>query len=221
MVQITTGFALADAPTIKVQCPSCRHAGVFYAMGTKDVGWNIVEKVAGNRVEVGYSVGIRRCPNAECNSVLFVVLRKDRPVQTFPPVSIDFDSTSLPAPILASFEEAIKCHSAGCFKAAALMVRRVLEELCKDKGAKGKTLKERLSALSKTIILPVDLLAAADELRLLGNDAAHVEAKDYDELGTEEVEIAIELTKELLKAVYQYTSLVARLQALKATATSD
>lgn len=63
--------------------------------------------------------------------------------------------------------------------------------------------------------MPPELLAAADELRLLGNDAAHIEAKAYDAIGPEESELAIELAKELLKAVYQYSSLVSRLQALK------
>lgn len=95
------------------------------------------------------------------------------------------------------------------------MVRRVLEELCKDKNASGKNLKDRIAQLSGTIIVPTGLLTAADELRILGNDAAHIEAKDYDEIGKEEAELAIELAKELLKAVYQYDGLVARLLALK------
>jgi len=59
------------------------------------------------------------------------------------------------------------------------------------------------------------LLEAADELRLLGNDAAHIEAKTYDAIEAEEVEVAIDLAKELLKSVYQYGSLVNRLRALK------
>ena len=54
-----------------------------------------------------------------------------------------------------------------------------------------------------------------DELRLLGNDAAHVEAKTYADVSSEETSAAIELTKEILKAVYQLDDLVKRLQALK------
>jgi len=98
------------------------------------------------------------------------------------------------------------------------MVRRTLEELCDDKKATGANLKARILALSAVAVVPAELLNAADELRVLGNDAAHVEAKDYDKIGKEESAIAIELAKELLKAVYQYTSLVARLTALKKTA---
>jgi len=133
----------------------------------------------------------------------------------FPPEVIDFDATNLPPAILASLEEAIKCHAAGCYRAAALMVRRTLEELCDDKNAGGNNLKSRIAALSAVAVIPGDLLSAADELRILGNDAAHIEAKDYDKIGEIESELAIELAKELLKAVYQYTSLVARLTALK------
>lgn len=95
------------------------------------------------------------------------------------------------------------------------MVRRTLEELCDDKAAKGNNLKERIAALKNVAVVPADLLDAADELRILGNDAAHIEAKTYDQIGKDESELAIELAKELLKAVYQYASLVARLTALK------
>jgi hypothetical protein len=95
------------------------------------------------------------------------------------------------------------------------MVRRVLEELCQDKGARGRDLKERIACLGGTVVIPAELLAAASELRLLGNDAAHVELKDYDAIGKEEATTAIELAKALLKAVYQYKDLLAKLRALK------
>jgi hypothetical protein len=49
----------------------------------------------------------------------------------------------------------------------------------------------------------------------LGNDAAHINAKDYDPIGSNESKLAIELAKELLKAVYQYASLVDRLSIEK------
>lgn len=146
---------------------------------------------------------------------MFVVKYDDGGNESYPPEVIDFDATNLPQDILSSIEEAIKCHSAGCFRASALMVRRTLEELCDDKNAAGNNLKARIAALSSVAVIPAELLNAADELRILGNDAAHIEAKDYDKIGKEESELAIELAKELLKAVYQYTSLVARLTALK------
>ena len=95
------------------------------------------------------------------------------------------------------------------------MIRRTLEELCEDKGANGANLKERIAALRANVVLPSELFAAMDELRLLGNDAAHIEAKVYDSIGKEEVDLGLLLTKEILKAVYQLDDLVKRLQALK------
>lgn len=56
-----------------------------------------------------------------------------------------------------------------------------------------------------------------DELRLLGNDAVHVESQVFDNVGREEVEIGIEFTKEILKAAYQYAGLLAKLKSLKKT----
>lgn len=214
-LRITGDFTPYDPSPINVRCPACRHTGAFHGVKVHDVSWHKTERTNGSLKSLGaVKVGIRQCPNLECRSVLFVAQHGTERV-TFPPEVIDFDAANLPPRILASLEEAIKCHAAGCYRASALMVRRVLEELCEDKGAKGDNLMKRIAALSSTIVIPAGLLPAADELRLLGNDAAHIEAKTYDTIGANECEIAIELAKELLKAVYQYTGLVARLQALK------
>lgn len=97
------------------------------------------------------------------------------------------------------------------------MVRKTLEELCRERGATGPNLKERIKALQAKVILPSELLEGLDDLRLLGNDAAHVESQEYNQVGKEEVEVGIELAKEVLKAVYQYSALLQRLRGLKKT----
>lgn len=207
---------------LNIRCPSCRHVGAFHGVGINDVGWNrFTRSPNGAKHAASVKVGVRQCPNRDCKSIVFFAegTGEDAGRQVFPPEVIDFDATNLPPDLLSSLEEAIKCHAAGCYRASALMVRRTLEELCDNKSAKGANLKLRIAALSSNAVIPGDLLNAADELRILGNDAAHIEAKDYDKIGKEESELAIELAKELLKAVYQYTSLVARLTALKKPAT--
>lgn len=137
---------------------------------------------------------------------------------TYPPEVIDFDATALPARVLASFAEAIRCHAAGCYVAAAMMVRKTLEVLAEDRAAGGDNLKARLKALRDKVIMPEDLFEAFDDLRMLGNDAAHIEPRTFDDVGQEEVEIAIDVTKEILKATYQYGSLVERLRARRRVA---
>jgi hypothetical protein len=63
--------------------------------------------------------------------------------------------------------------------------------------------------------LPKELLDGLDDLRLLGNDAAHFESHAYDNVGKEEIETGIEFTREVLKAEYQYKALLQRLHKLK------
>ena len=87
-------------------------------------------------------------------------------------------------------------------------MRKTLEELCLDRGAQGKGLKERIKDLGTKIVLPKELLDGLDDLRLLlGNDAVHIESKEYDQIGKEEVGIGIDFAKEVLKATFQYSCL--------------
>jgi hypothetical protein len=208
---LTHQFAAHPATIVNLRCPICRHAGAFHGISNcQDLTW--LEPSSGNQ---SFQAGERRCPNPKCHALVQVILKQGSLIESYPPEVIDFDSTNLPPEILSSLEEVIKAHAAGCFRACALMVRRVLEELCDDKKATGGDLKQRLAALGTSVVVPKELLDAADELRLLGNDAAHISAKNYDAIGTEQATLAIELSKELLKAVYQYASLVDRLKALK------
>ncbi len=100
------------------------------------------------------------------------------------------------------------------------MVRKTLEELCTDRQATGKSLKDRIKELGKKVVLPQELLDGVDDLRLLGNDAAHIESQEFNQVGREEVEIGIEFTKEVLKATYQYSALLSRLRSLKKPAST-
>ncbi|HEV2233966.1 MAG TPA: DUF4145 domain-containing protein [Terriglobia bacterium] len=144
-----------------------------------------------------------------------MVIQNNQLITSYPALRIDFDATNIPAAVVEAFEEAITCHADDCFVAAAIMVRKTLEELCRDRQAHGKDLKDRIRNLGSRIVLPQELLAGLDDLRLLGNDAAHIESREYDKVGKEEVEIGIEFTKEVLKATYQYSTLLSRLRSLK------
>jgi hypothetical protein len=67
------------------------------------------------------------------------------------------------------------------------MVRRTLEELREDQKTTENNLNERLQSLSGKIAIATRLVEGLDDLRLLGNDAAHVELKDFDAVGEEEL----------------------------------
>jgi hypothetical protein len=192
---------------ISILCPGCGHVGTFEPI-------NNVTDIYVNQSHIWLCQ--RRCPNPSCHAHVFCIHSNEGKVlRTYPAQRIDFDPKSIPDRIVKTFSEALSCHAENLHVAAAIMIRRTLEELCEDKKATGINLKDRIGALQSVVVLPKELFVALDDLRLLGNDAAHLEAKTYDSIGPDEIEVAIALTKEVLKAVYQLDSLVSRLRTLK------
>jgi hypothetical protein len=205
------------ALVINLRCPACRRLGAFAGFpNIPDLQvQNVVHGSDGSHGLATSRAGLRICPNTECREIVFITNDESGEVISYPPERLDFEPTDIPAKIVASFEEAVTDHANQCFRSAAIMVRRTLEEICADRQAQGSNLKERLKNLGSKIVVPRELLEAADELRLLGNDAAHLEAQVYDDVGKAEVEAGMDLCKEILKAVYQLSSLVERLRKLK------
>lgn len=190
---------------VSLRCPECRQQGTFEPTVPHDL----------TVASTGEILGIRRCPNPSCRAVVFVIFHKGQVIASYPPERIDFDPSGIPNQIVTTFEEVITCHATQCYIAAAIMVRKTLELICHDRGATGANLKERLQSLRGKVILPAELFDGLDDLRLLGNDAAHVESQVYSQIGREEVEVGIEFTKEILKATFQYNKLLQRLKNLK------
>lgn len=194
----------------RLRCPVCRQIGTFEPL--RDEVKDAILMVAPGSV-----VGMRRCPATDCHALVFFAFDTgtEKLAATFPPERLDFDPKNIPSPIVAAMEEAITGHANQCYMSAAIMVRKTLEELCAAQGAAGGNLFQRIQSLSTKVILPPPLLAAAQDLRLLGNDAAHLESQTYNQVGPDEVAVGIELAKELLKACYQLDDLLARMRALK------
>ncbi len=189
---------------ISTRCPHCGHNGTFESIGH--------DTLNSNRI-----FGLRKCPNQKCFGHLFFVcntLNKEVLI-THPSDTIPFEKENIPEKVLNAFQEAVISHSNNCFVASAIMIRKTLEEICSDRGATGKNLYTRLEDLGTKIVIPKELIEGMNELRLLGNDAAHIESNAFNEIGKNEVEISIEFTKEILKAVYQYESLLKKLRSLK------
>lgn len=202
--KLTGQMQVSSGKRISTKCPHCGHNGTFESIGN-DMQNN-------NR-----TFGLRRCPNGRCFGHLFFVYNNQNGeiIITYPSDTIPFDKDNIPDKILNAFQEAIISHSNNCFIASAIMIRKTLEEVCADRSANGKNLYARLQDLGTKIVIPKELIEGMQELRLLGNDAAHIESNTFDEVGKKEVEVSIEFTKEILKAVYQYESLLGKLRSLK------
>ena len=193
-----------NGSVIQTNCPHCGHEGTFDVIG-QDLF-----------IDGQYICGQRRCPDKICRGHLFIILgRSGELLFQYPPRNIAFNKENIPASIIKTFEEAITCHSQNCFVASAIMIRRTLEEICEARGAVGNDLKTRIKDLKTKVLLPQELFDAMDELRLLGNDAAHIEANTFAQISSPELNVAIEFTIELLKALYQYSSLLSKMRGLK------
>lgn len=201
-------FSTKEPVEVSLRCPGCGQMGTFAPL----------KAILDASSSTGHTFGQRRCPNVDCRAHVFVVVDRNgagEVVVSYPAQMLDFDSTDIPSPVVDALEEAITCHASHCFTAAAIMVRKTLEELTDDQGAVGSSLRERLGKLEDRALLPTELVQGLDELRLLGNDAAHLELRTYAEISDEAVTLAIEVTKEVLKRVYQSQVLVDKLRSYR------
>ncbi len=195
-----------DPREVSTRCPHCGKEAIFSPVSKQDIS-----------IGSYFVCGQRVCPSPECRGHLFVVIKDGDLVESYPPIRIDFDTNNIPEKIRSTFEEALTCHSSCSYVAAAIMVRRTLEEICEDNSAEGENLKEKIKKLQEMIVLPKALLEAMDVLRVLGNDAAHIESKEFDSISEKELSIAIEVTKEILKGIYQHSELLSKLTGLKSS----
>lgn len=184
-------------------CPYCGQTGTFAPLSEDTV------------IDHNTFVSVRKCLNDACHGVIFYYRGGDGNVKTLPYHVIDDGKVGTPPGVRNALEEATICHAQGCYAAAAVMVRRALAELCRSAGIADGDLLNRLESLGKMIVIPPALLTGLRDLRMLGDAAASSESEIYSTVSRKEVELGIDCTKAILKALYRYESLVGRLKAFK------
>lgn len=104
----------------------------------------------------------------------------------------------LPASLQKPFEAAAKVKSIDP-NAYGVLVGRLLELVCADRGAKGKNLSDKLSNLAERGEIPTKLVDVVKSLRRLRNVAAHA---TLGELAESDVPLVDDLGKAILEYVY-------------------
>jgi hypothetical protein len=108
---------------------------------------------------------------------------------------------SVPKPIREAFTEARTCFRAKAFIAAAIMCRKTLEGICSAHGAKSRSLAGELKELKDKGVIENRLFEWAEELRTMGNEAAHgVEFV----VSREDAEDTLQFTEALIEYVFTY-----------------
>ena len=117
----------------------------------------------------------------------------------------------VPKPIASAADEAHQCHEIGAHRGSIILARAVIEATCKDKGAEGRNLFQRIDALHEMGLVGNQVRQEADEIKDSGNEMAHgdfhVEATAQD---SEEI---LAFMGEVLGEVYQRPARVAARRA--------
>lgn len=114
----------------------------------------------------------------------------------YPPRASDYAPLGVAEQLARDMREAEDCYSAGHYYAAALVGRRVLQVAARLEIGERKNLKAEIDALPPDRV-PNALKAAAHEIRLVGNDAAHA-----DEVTAEDVASLLEFLRLLFDQLY-------------------
>lgn len=90
----------------------------------------------------------------------------------YPTIAVSRDG--VPKDIYSAFESAVKTKGID-YSICLLSLRRVLEMICKDKGAEGRDLEKKIDDLIEKKIFPPMIEDACWIIRQMGNDAAHAD----------------------------------------------
>lgn len=104
----------------------------------------------------------------------------------------------LPPAVKAGHEAAVRVRAVDA-NAYAVLIGRVLELVCHDRAATGRSLNEKLGDLAKRGEIPKNLVSCARHLRNMRNVGAHASVGD---LTSAEVPILDDLLRSLLEYVY-------------------
>lgn len=186
--------AAKDKETLVVRCSRCENAvqgSVEGAFHREDESGNLTEFL------------LLKCGN--CGAALLATRELEwdgdewipDPAYVIYPESQRGLSRQIPQAIRSAYEEAATCYSGGNYTASALMVRRALQALVSIKLGEKAEIFAGLKQMREAGQLDPELYKWADELRAVGNEAAH----DFNETITKQT--ALDLL-EFAHAIIEY-----------------
>jgi hypothetical protein len=96
-------------------------------------------------------------------------------------------------------DEAKLCFSVQCFRAAAVVARRCIQQACLDKGGQKKNLVEQIAELTQAGHITKDIEEWATVVRWIGNDAAHPGGQSVSK---DDAEDALKLAEQFLHVLF-------------------
>jgi hypothetical protein len=127
---------------------------------------------------------------------------------------------SIPPALREAFVEGVRAHGAKAPHAAAVMFRRTVEGIIRDKGNEpavqqldNNDLPGALLHMNKAAILDKTLYEWTLEIRALGNTGGHFDA--FENVSIEQSDQLVQLVRQLLRYVYEEPARMQRLRDLR------
>lgn len=165
-------------------CPHCGNQTPQKLVHVQTCGWTGSSLVNDEELDLGRTYFVASCET--CKHILLYSMWGDdhdekSHAEIFAESYLEYPDSShlyLPIPELIKqiYEEASKLKPTFPDH-FAVQIRKALEALCEDRGAKGKNLQQQINYMVSNEELPATLADAADILRLLGNVGAHASGK--------------------------------------------
>lgn len=181
---------MEDINTTVHTCYHCGNTGLLKYIGkTGWEGYDFEEDDRGQLIPVRLIEHedwfVFECP--VCNKPVIISeyaidLADEIPVRQIEFPTIAVSQYGVPKDIFSAFESAVKTKGID-YSICLLSLRRVLEMICKNKGAVGHTLDQKIEDLIKKKVFPPMIEDACWIIRQMGNDAAHadkIEVYTYD-----------------------------------------
>lgn len=121
-----------------------------------------------------------------------------------------FDLRGVPEAIARGHHEALMCFRANAYTATAVMCRRTLEAICKNKLTTKRTLAANLKELQENAVIDARLYEWADALRIVGNDAAH-NVEEF--MSKEDAKDGLDFTRAIVEYIYTFTDAFEKFKA--------
>lgn len=141
---------------------------------------------------------------------------EDTPTRMYPPMDRRLGWT-VPQAIRSAFSEAIACFKVKAYTASAIMCRKAVEALCSEHGATERNLAQSLRKLKEDGVIEARLYEWAEELRQLGNAAAHGVDSNTSR---EDASDMLEFTEALCQYVFTYRDKFKEFQARREISTN-
>jgi hypothetical protein len=177
---------------VAIYCPHChRHTALSPAPVEVDRG-SQVGAIWQRGYEDVWWIGI-------CNYCGNPVLVHNDGYEIYPTPIPQPTDERVPESIRKDLDEAKACMQVNAFCAAAVMARRVIQQVAIDKGCTRGNLVDQINDLASNGIITSDVKEWATVVRWVGNDAAHPNAIAVEEDDAADI---IDLANQLLQIVY-------------------